>query len=159
MVSKTLVIAVDNSTECLKAMDFAFENFPTGYTYHHVHIQPRPLGSSIVGDADAAFFARETPTEEENKQIDTTKKFMYEIFAPRAKAAGVEALTVIVETDSDSSRHIAKALCQYAEKFKAEALVMMRHHEAAALRHSLGSVTQYCAVHNLTPVVVVPNTA
>lgn len=92
-------------------------------------------------------------------QLDATNKFMHEVFAPKAKSAGAEAFAVIVETDGDSSSHIGKAICEYAEKVKADALVMMRQNKSAMARFFLGSVTRYCAVHSPTPVVIVPTTA
>ncbi len=92
-------------------------------------------------------------------QMEATNKFMHEVFAPKAKSAGAEAYAVIVETDGDSSSHIGKAMCEYAEKVKADALVMMRQNKSAVARFFMGSVTRYCAVHSPTPVVIVPASA
>ncbi|BDA43896.1 hypothetical protein COCOBI_05-0790 [Coccomyxa sp. Obi] len=159
MAKKTLVIAVDNSKECLKALDFALENFPTGYSYHLVHIQPRPLASSMVASAAAAEFAYENLAAVEKEQTEATNKFMHEVFAPKAQSAGAEAFAVIVHTDGDSSSLIGQAICEYAEKVKADALVMMRQNKSAVVRFFMGSVTRYCAVHSPIPVLVVPTTA
>ncbi|BDA43897.1 hypothetical protein COCOBI_05-0800 [Coccomyxa sp. Obi] len=158
MVKKTLVIAVDNSKECRKALDFALENFPTGYTYHLVHIQPRPpsLASYMVANAAAAAFVYENLGSLEQEQIDATNKFMHEVFVPKAQSAGANAFAVIVQTDCDSSSHIGAAICECAKKIRADALVMMRQNRSAVARFFMGSITRYCALHSPTPVLVVP---
>ncbi|BDA51491.1 hypothetical protein COCOBI_19-0460 [Coccomyxa sp. Obi] len=144
MVNKELVIAVDNSQECLKALDFALEHFPTGYTFHLLHIQPR-----LHAPSSAA----------EEEMICATQKFLEEVFVSKAKSAGAEAFGEVVEINGDSSKQIGEAICAHAEKVKADAMVLMRQNKSGVTRFFMGSVTRYCAVHSPTPVAVVPITA
>ncbi|CAL8465653.1 g5189 [Coccomyxa elongata] len=144
MVNKELVIAVDNSEECLKALDFAIEHFPNGYTFHLLHIQPR-----LHAPSSAA----------EKEMIAATKKFLEDAFVSKAKSADTEAIGEVVEINGDSSKQIGEAICEHAEKVKADTLVLMRQNKSTVTRFFLGSVTRYCAVHSPTPVAIVPNTS
>ncbi|EIE22634.1 hypothetical protein COCSUDRAFT_63777 [Coccomyxa subellipsoidea C-169] len=102
MIKKTLVIGVENTKECLKAVDFAIEHFPTGYVYHVLHVQSRPLATSIVASAAAAEFAYENTEAIGKEMVAASGHFMHEVFAPRAQSAGAEVLAV-VETSNGNS--------------------------------------------------------
>lgn len=67
-------------------------------------------------------------------------------------------MTRTIEVASDSSSHIGEAICEYAGKVEAHALVLMRHDKSTLGRILLGSVTRYCAVHSPVPVIIVPET-
>ncbi|CAL8465654.1 g5190 [Coccomyxa elongata] len=157
MVNKRLIIAVDDSKECLKALDFAHEHFPTGYTYYLVHMQPRPLSYPYIASAVATESAYEHLHAMEKEMAAASHLFMEEVFAPKARSTGAEVCVAVVMVDSDSSRHIGAAICKLAEKAKADALIMMRQNKSAVAHFFLGSVTQYCAAHSPTPVIIVPN--
>ncbi|CAL8465663.1 g5199 [Coccomyxa elongata] len=163
MGSKRLVLAVDNSKvtsetgeECLKALDFALEHFPTGYSYHLVHMQPRPFVSAVVVDVVCCQY------DYENKQAMTaaaaSNKFMDEVFVPRAKSAGADVCALVLAVDSDNSSQIGAAICKYAEETTADAVILMRENKSEVSRFLMGSVTRYCAVNSPIPVVIVPNT-
>ncbi|CAL8469885.1 g9427 [Coccomyxa elongata] len=154
-----LVIALDNSKDCLVALNFALEHFPEGYSYHLVHIQPRPLASSILASTVAAPCAQEGKRARDMEKTADTNRFMEEIFAPKARSAGAEAFALVLDSDSDSSSHIGAAICKYAEEIKPDALVMMRQNKPAISRFFMGSVTKYCADHSTVPTIIVPNRA
>ncbi|CAL8469893.1 g9435 [Coccomyxa elongata] len=158
MGSKTLVIAVDNSKECLKALDFALQHLPNGYTYYIVHMQPRPYVSSIIAGAVAPEFAYQQLEAFEKEMTAASNKIMDAVFIPKAKSAGAEACATVLKVESDSSSHIGTAICDYAEKVKAVALILMRQNKSAVSRFFMGSVTKFCAVHSTIPVIIVPET-
>lgn len=89
-------------------------------------------------------------------QVAASGHFMHEVFAPRAQSAGAEVLAVVVETSTNSSGAV---ICEYAQKVKADILVLMRSNKSAVGRFFMGSVTKYCAIHSSIPVVIVPPTA
>ncbi|CAL8465662.1 g5198 [Coccomyxa elongata] len=161
MVSKTVVIAIDNSKECLQALDFALQHFPKGYSYHLVHIQPRPFGSTFVTTTAAAGILHDSRSALEKDMVVTgaTSRFMEDIFAPRVRMAGVDFFKVVLDAISDSSSHIGAALCEYAEKIEAAALIAMRRNKSHVSRFFIGSVTRYCALHSPTPFVIVASSA
>ncbi|CAL8469883.1 g9425 [Coccomyxa elongata] len=157
MVNKKLVIAVDNSKECLKAVDFALEHFPTGYTYHLVHLQPRPLASYYIFNPIIPEYGYDELQATE--KMLASYNFMDEVFAPKARSAGADILPMVLTVDSDSSSDIGAAICEYAESVNADALIMMRQNKSAISRFFMGSVTRYCAVHSAAPVTIVPGSA
>ncbi|BDA43894.1 hypothetical protein COCOBI_05-0770 [Coccomyxa sp. Obi] len=157
MVNKKLVIAVDNSKECLKAVDFALEHFPTGYTYHLVHLQPRPLASTYI--FSPLLFEYGYEDMQATEKMIASYNFMDGVFAPKARSAGAEVFPAILTIDSDSSSDIGTAICEYADSVNADALIMMRQNKSAVSRFFMGSVSMYCAVHSATPVIVVPGSA
>ncbi|CAL5226093.1 g8909 [Coccomyxa viridis] len=91
MGNNTLIIAVDNSKECLKAVDFALQNFRKGYTYHLLHIQTHPIAASaMVGNADAVGLAYEGQLSFDKERDDASQEFMTRFFIPKASSAGAE---------------------------------------------------------------------
>ncbi|BDA43892.1 hypothetical protein COCOBI_05-0750 [Coccomyxa sp. Obi] len=133
MDNKTLVIAVDNST-------------------------PRPLETAIIAGAAGADFPHANMYAFEKELNAAAEKVLEKVFAPKAGSAGAPVLTMTIEVASDSSSHIGAAICEYAEKVKADALVLMRHNKTTIGRILLGSVTRHCAVHSPVPVIIVPGT-
>ena len=81
---------------------------------------------------------------------------MDSFFIPKASSAGAEVIVTMLHSDPDGSNDIGAAICNYAEKHKPVALLMMKHNKSALTRIFLGSVTRYCAIHCHTPVVIVP---
>ncbi|CAL8465724.1 g5260 [Coccomyxa elongata] len=77
----------------------------------------------------------------------------------KARSAGAEAVAEVVEAKGDNSKQIGAAICDYAGKAKADAVMLMRHTKKTVTRIFMGSVTHYCAVHSPTPVIIVPNYA
>ncbi|CAL8469882.1 g9424 [Coccomyxa elongata] len=159
MVNKRLVIALDNSKECLKALDFALEHFPIGYTYHLVHLQPRPVAYPYVASPLAFEISYLNMQAIDKETITSSSKFLDDVFASKAKSAGADVFAVVVSVDSDSSSDIGAAICTYTEKTKANALILMRQNKSTISRFFLGSVTKYCAIHSPVPVIIVPSTA
>ncbi|BDA51588.1 hypothetical protein COCOBI_19-1440 [Coccomyxa sp. Obi] len=75
---------------------------------------------------------------------------MQELYLPKARSAGAEALVEVVEAKGDSSKQTGAAICEYAEKANADALVLMRQTKSPVTRIFMGSVTHYCAIHTVT---------
>ncbi|BDA51516.1 hypothetical protein COCOBI_19-0710 [Coccomyxa sp. Obi] len=148
MANKTLVIALDYSKDSVKALDFALEHFPKGYTYHLVHVVPRPHGFELLANES---------TDLEKDMRAAGVKYMQDLYLPKARLAGAEALVEVVEAKGDNSKQIGAAICEYAEKANADALVLMRQTKSPVTRIFMGSVTHYCAVHSPIPVIIVPN--
>ncbi|CAL8465652.1 g5188 [Coccomyxa elongata] len=158
MACKKLVIAVDISKDCLKALDFALEHFPTGYKYNLVHMLPRPHISSVAAGAVTPEYAFESVQAKAKEMTAVSNKFMEEVFVSKARSAGICVLGIVLKiSSSNSSGHIGAAICEYAEKNKGNALIMMRNNKSSMERFFMGSVTRYCAVHSPIPVIVVPN--
>ncbi|BDA51492.1 2-hydroxyacid dehydrogenase homolog 2 [Coccomyxa sp. Obi] len=134
---------------CLKALDFALEHFPTGYSYHLVHMQPRPYASPFVADESAApEYDYGSMRSAEMTAAAASNKFLKEVFVPKAKSAGADVFAMVLPVDSDSSSQIGAAICEYADKTKADALIMMRQNKSAVERFFMGSVSRYCAVNS-----------
>ncbi|CAL8469895.1 g9437 [Coccomyxa elongata] len=158
MASKSLVIALDNSKACNKAVDFAIEHFPKGYTYHLLHVQPRPYdASSRIAQAEATGDGHAVLWDIEKETVKMTEKIMDEVFVPRAKSSGAEVVAKMVHCSPDgTSSDIGAAICEYVEQTKPAALVLMKENKGAIERIFVGSVTKYCATHCRSPLIIVP---
>ncbi len=91
-------------------------------------------------------------------QNAAAEEILEKVFAPKAGSAGAMVVTMKIEVASDSSSHTGAAICKYAEKVKAHALLLMRHNKSTLRRILLGSVTRHCAIHSPVPVIIVPGT-
>ncbi|CAL8469894.1 g9436 [Coccomyxa elongata] len=153
MSSKTLVIAVDTSKESLKALDIAISHFPTGQSVILITSFMYTLVPSVLPSSKSSriwtWWSREWSMPHTSSWRTS--------FAEKAKSAGAEAYAVVVETDSNSTISAGPALCDYAWKVKADALILMRRNKSAVSRFFMGSVTRYCAVHSPVPVLIVPS--
>jgi nucleotide-binding universal stress UspA family protein len=85
-----------------------------------------------------------------------TEHFLHKVFEPKASANGAEVISHVINARSDSSGVIGGAICNYVEKHKPAALIMMRQNKSAMTTFFVGSVTKHCAVHCPAPVIVVP---
>ncbi len=81
---------------------------------------------------------------------------MTRFFIPKASSAGAEVIATMLHSDPDGSNDIGAAICNYVEKHKPVALLMMKHSKSALARFFLGSVTRYCAIHCHASVIIVP---
>ncbi|CAL8469891.1 g9433 [Coccomyxa elongata] len=141
MMTKTIVIAVDNSTACLKAVDYVKDHFPIGYRYNLVHVLHRPL----LG---------RSPSPE---KIAETEEFMNNIFMPAAISAAepVEVFSTMLECEPDGKFAVGRAICEYLDKIPADSVVLMKKHRSIVEKVFQGSVTAYCAAHSHVTVIIV----
>ncbi|BDA51501.1 hypothetical protein COCOBI_19-0560 [Coccomyxa sp. Obi] len=158
MASKKVVIALDNSEACKKAVDFAVDHFKEGYTYHLLHVQPRPYdASSRIAQAEATGNGHAVLWDIEKTAVKMTQKIMDDVFVPRAKSSGAEVVVKLVHCSPDcTSSDIGAAICEYVEQTKPAALVLMKENKGAIERIFVGSVTKYCVIHCCSPVIIVP---
>ena len=89
-------------------------------------------------------------------QLATTTEFMQRVFIPKAAANGTEVEATVLHSDPDTTSAIGEAICNYVEKRKPFALVIMRQNKNTLSRFFMGSVSRYCAVHSAAPVIIVP---
>lgn len=89
-------------------------------------------------------------------QDDASQEFMTRFCIPKASSAGAEVVATMLHSDPDGSNDIGAAICNYVEKHKPVALLMMKHSKSALARFFLGSVTRYCAIHCHASVIIVP---
>ncbi|CAL5226094.1 g8910 [Coccomyxa viridis] len=144
---RMILIAVDSSEACKKAVVYAKKIFPIGYTYHLVHIQ-------TSADTAALAFAKQHECDELREA--TAKSFVHSRLLYLAGSAGAAVKFTMLQNHSDSSSHVGALICNFTEKNNPSALIMMRARKSSMTRIFLGSVTTYCAVHSLSPVIIIP---
>ncbi|BDA43910.1 hypothetical protein COCOBI_05-0930 [Coccomyxa sp. Obi] len=130
MANKTILIAVDNSKECLKAVDFVLEHFPQGYSYHLLHVQVSCVASELVADPEAAGLAHEHQYKLDQEMQAASMEALKNFFVPKAKVGGAEVKATILHSYPDGSKAIGAAICEYAEKHKPVALVLMKEEKS-----------------------------
>ncbi|CAL5225603.1 g8455 [Coccomyxa viridis] len=151
-----VVIAVDNSEECVKAVDFALKHFQKGYTYHLIHVQPRPVSDTrLTSDADSSMSVHVQHTLKKDQDA-ASKDFLERVFVPRASSGGAKVKATMLPADSDSSTSIGQTICQYVHQAKPDVLILMKQNKTAVTRFFMGSVTRYCATECDAPVIIVP---
>ncbi|KAK9916114.1 hypothetical protein WJX75_008784 [Coccomyxa subellipsoidea] len=156
MATKSIIIAVDNSKECFKAVDFVLEHFPKGYEYHLLHVQVSSIASELITDDDDVGLKHERPYKMDKELTAASEDFLKEYFLPKAQANGAEVTSTLLHSFPDGSTSIGSAICEFAEKTRPAALVLMKQQKSALKRFFLGSVTKFCVVHSHVPVIVVP---
>lgn len=89
-------------------------------------------------------------------QEATSKSFLHSALLYLACSAGAAVKFTMLQNHSDSSSHVGALICKFAAKNDPSALIMMRARKSSVTRLFVGSVTTYCAVHSLSPVIIVP---
>ncbi|BDA43067.1 hypothetical protein COCOBI_04-0770 [Coccomyxa sp. Obi] len=156
MVNKIILLAVDNSKECLKAVDFVLEHFPQGYSYHLLHVQVSGIASDLIASAEVAGLADEHQYELDQDMQAASEEALKESFIPKAKADGRKVEATILHASPEGSNAIGAAICDFAEKQNPAAMLLMKQQKSPVVQFFLGSVTKYCAVHSTVPVIIVP---
>jgi nucleotide-binding universal stress UspA family protein len=90
-------------------------------------------------------------------QVAATEEFLQKVFIPEATSAGASVLASILQAEAEGSAGVGQAICDFVNKDKPSALVVMKQNKSALARFFLGSVTKHCATHSHCPVVIVPS--
>ena len=88
--------------------------------------------------------------------MEATQNFLHKFFIPKASEAGATVTATILHSEPDGSSAIGAAICNFVEKHKPVALVLMKQNKSAVARFFVGSVTKYCATKCHVPVIIVP---
>jgi nucleotide-binding universal stress UspA family protein len=89
-------------------------------------------------------------------QIAASEEFLNRIFIPKASEGGATVTATLLHSESDGSNAIGAAICDFMDKHKPAAVLLMKQNKSAVCRLFVGSVTKYCASHCHAPVIIVP---
>lgn len=152
-----IVVAVDDSDQCLKALEWVVGNFyHPGDQLHLMHVVPViPSTSSYLFAPDGMFY----PLPLQLEEVEMEERWWREQLAARFETLLGRlkipfTFEVVTECSGDSQTSVGHALCERVKKEEVAALVVSTHHKSPLMELLMGSVATYCIHHSVKPVVV-----
>eukprot|EP00884_Botryococcus_braunii_P002094 jgi/Botrbrau1/11886/Bobra.126_2s0019.1 len=153
--ARSLVIAIDDSSECERAVGWTVENLVRpGDEVHLVHVIPRmQVASMYPGAPPVDFLPQQDPLSYE-QLIKNAEHFITQRFLPKLGNLEPSPVVHVVRADVDTDS-IGNVVCRKVDELKATALIMASHSKTKLQEFFLGSVTNFCTHHCRKPVLVV----
>eukprot|EP01025_Chloroclados_australasicus_P013614 TRINITY_DN16405_c2_g1_i3.p1 TRINITY_DN16405_c2_g1~~TRINITY_DN16405_c2_g1_i3.p1 ORF type:complete len:176 (-),score=15.88 TRINITY_DN16405_c2_g1_i3:11-538(-) len=151
-MARRILIAVDNSDDDEKAMDWMVENLLLSEDeIHIIHVVSReavainysvPPLPGPVEDSEAL-----------SARLRSAEEFIRSRFLPKLAGHSSQALVHLIKSEVDNDA-IGRVICEKAESLHAAVVVLAKHTRGAIKEFFLGSVCMYCVKHCKRPVLV-----